>query len=159
MVRGWADRGRRRSRAELSSGYRVGARWDRRLRRNLKLKCRGKCATTRVRLAAWSAWPSGGPDGTSAAQASCALSRGCYGFCYFQALKKRDQTGYHTYTVTENRTNASDESITFYLDGSEHFSVSESQIGTSTWQAAFDHNMSVILDLAMGGGYPDGVCG
>ena len=69
------------------------------------------------------------------------------------------QTGYHTYTMIENRTNASDESITFYLDGNEYFSVSESQIGTSAWQAAFDHNMSVILDLALGGAYPDGVCG
>jgi hypothetical protein len=69
------------------------------------------------------------------------------------------QTGYHTYTMIENRTNASDESITFYLDGSQYFSVSESQVGTSTWQAAFDHNMSIIFDLAMGGGYPNGVCG
>jgi hypothetical protein len=58
-----------------------------------------------------------------------------------------------------NRTNTSDESITFYLDGNEYFSVSESQVGTATWQAAFDHNMSIIFDLAMGGGYPDGVCG
>jgi hypothetical protein len=68
------------------------------------------------------------------------------------------QSGYHTYTMILNRTNTSDESITFYLDGNEYFSVSESQIGTSTWQAAFDHNMSIILDLAMGGGYPNGVC-
>jgi hypothetical protein len=37
--------------------------------------------------------------------------------------------------------------------------VSESQIRTSTWQAAFDHNLSIIFDLAMGGGYPNGVCG
>jgi hypothetical protein len=69
------------------------------------------------------------------------------------------QSGYHTYTMILNRTNTSDESITFYLDGNEYFSVSESQVGTSTWQAAFDHNMSIIFDLAMGGGYPDGVCG
>src|SRR5580698_9100718 len=69
------------------------------------------------------------------------------------------QTGYHTYTMILNRTNASDESITFYLDGNQYFSVSESQVGTSTWQAAFDHNLSIILDLAMGGAYPNGVCG
>ena len=69
------------------------------------------------------------------------------------------QTGYHTYTMIENRTNASNESITFYLDGNQYFSVSESQVGTATWQAAFDHNMSIIFDLAMGGGYPDGQCG
>ena len=69
------------------------------------------------------------------------------------------QTGYHTYTMIENRTNASNESITFYLDGNQYFSVSESQVGTSTWQAAFDHNLSIIFDLAMGGGFPNGVCG
>ncbi len=68
------------------------------------------------------------------------------------------QTGYHTYTMIENRTNASNESITFYLDGTQYFSVSESQIGTSTWQAAYDHNLSIIFDLAMGGGFPNGVC-
>jgi hypothetical protein len=69
------------------------------------------------------------------------------------------QSGYHTYTMILNRTNTSAESITFYLDGNEYFSVSESQVGTSTWQAAFDHNLSIILDLAMGGSYPNGVCG
>ena len=68
------------------------------------------------------------------------------------------QTGYHTYTMILNRTNTSDESVTFYLDGNQYFSVSESQVGTSTWQAAFDHNLSIIFDLAMGGAYPDGVC-
>jgi hypothetical protein len=69
------------------------------------------------------------------------------------------QTGFHTYTVIVNRTNTSDESITWYLDGNEFYTVSESQVGTSTWQAAVDHNFSIIFDLAMGGGYPDGVCG
>jgi hypothetical protein len=68
------------------------------------------------------------------------------------------QGGYHTYTMILNRTDRSDESVTFYLDGAQYFSVTESQVGASTWQAAFDHNMSIILDLAMGGGYPNGVC-
>ena len=69
------------------------------------------------------------------------------------------QSGFHTYSMILNRTNTSNESITFYLDGNQYFSVSEGQIGTSTWQAAFDHNLSIILDLAMGGAYPNGVCG
>jgi ricin-type beta-trefoil lectin protein len=68
------------------------------------------------------------------------------------------QSGYHTYSMILNRTNTADESVTFYLDGNQYYSVSESQVGTSTWQAAFDHNLSIILDLAMGGGYPNGVC-
>jgi Ricin-type beta-trefoil lectin domain/Glycosyl hydrolases family 16 len=69
------------------------------------------------------------------------------------------QSGYHTYTMILNRANTSDESITFYLDGNPYFSVNENQVGAATWQAAFDHNLSIILDLAIGGGYPDGACG
>jgi hypothetical protein len=87
--------------------------------------------------------PCNEPDGIGSGLTSCS---GC-------------QSGYHTYTMILNRTNTSDESITFYLDGNAYFTVTESQVGTSTWQAAFDHNLSIILDLAMGGGYPDGVCG
>jgi len=69
------------------------------------------------------------------------------------------QSGFHTYSMILNRTNTSNESITFYLDGNAYFSVSESQVGTSTWQQAYDHNLSIIFDLAMGGGFPNGVCG
>jgi hypothetical protein len=86
--------------------------------------------------------PCNEPDGIGSGLVSCG---GC-------------QSGYHTYTMILNRTNTSDESITFYLDGNEYFSVTEAQVGTSTWQAAFDHNLSVILDLAMGGAYPNGNC-
>jgi hypothetical protein len=69
------------------------------------------------------------------------------------------QSGFHTYTMILDRTNTSAESITFYLDGSAYFSVNESQVGAATWQQAYDHNLSIILDLAMGGGFPNGVCG
>jgi len=68
------------------------------------------------------------------------------------------QSGYHTYTMILNRTNTANESITFYLDGNSYYTVTEAQVGTATWQAAFDHNLSIILDLAMGGSYPNGVC-
>ena len=87
--------------------------------------------------------PCNEPDGIGSGLTACS---GC-------------QSGYHTYTMILNRTNTSDESITFYLDGNPYFSVDEGQVGAATWQAAFDHNLSIILDLAIGGGYPDGVCG
>jgi beta-glucanase (GH16 family) len=87
--------------------------------------------------------PCNEPDGVGSGLTSCG---GCQG-------------GYRTYSMILNRTNPSDESVTFYLDGNKYFSVSESQVGTSTWQAAFDHNLSIILDLAMGGSFPDGQCG
>ena len=69
------------------------------------------------------------------------------------------QSGFHTYTMILDRTNTSAESITFYLDGAQYFTVTEGQVGAATWQQAFDHNLSIIFDLAMGGGFPNGVCG
>ncbi|MYS23294.1 Beta-glucanase, GH16 family [Streptomyces sp. DvalAA-14] len=69
------------------------------------------------------------------------------------------QTGFHTYAMVLDRTNTANESITFSLDGASYFTVTEGQVGASTWQQAFDHNLSIIFDLAMGGGFPNGVCG
>jgi hypothetical protein len=69
------------------------------------------------------------------------------------------QTGYNTYSIIVNRTSTSAESITWYLNGNQFFQVNESQVPVATWQAAVDHNFSIIFDLAMGGGYPNGVCG
>ncbi len=69
------------------------------------------------------------------------------------------QSGFHTYSMILDRTNTSAETITFYLDGSAYYTVTEAQVGTATWQAAFDHNQSIILDLAMGGAFPNAACG
>ncbi|HET9896296.1 MAG TPA: carbohydrate-binding protein [Streptosporangiaceae bacterium] len=69
------------------------------------------------------------------------------------------QTAFHTYTVIVNRTNTAAESITWFVDGTQFFQINESQVPTTTWQAAIDHNFSIIFDLAMGGGFPNGVCG
>ncbi len=58
-----------------------------------------------------------------------------------------------------DRRNAADEQIHWYLDGQEFFSVRESQVGAGVWAQAVDHGFSILLDLAMGGSYPDGNCG
>jgi hypothetical protein len=68
------------------------------------------------------------------------------------------QTSYNTYSVIVNRTNTSDESITYYLNGTAYYTVTESQVGTSAWEAAVDHGFFLILDLAMGGAYPNAIC-
>jgi hypothetical protein len=68
------------------------------------------------------------------------------------------QAGYHTYSVIVNRTNTSSESITWYVDGRAYFTVSEAQVGAATWKAAVDHGFFLILDVAMGGGFPDALC-
>ena len=69
------------------------------------------------------------------------------------------QTGYHTYSVIINRTNTSSESITWYLDGTAYFTVPESLVGTAAWQAAVDHGFFLLLDVAMGGAFPNAICG
>ncbi|MGI8449536.1 MAG: hypothetical protein DLM62_12560 [Pseudonocardiales bacterium] len=58
-----------------------------------------------------------------------------------------------------NRTNTSNESITYYLNGNAYYTVTESQVGTAAWQAAVDHGFFLILDLAIGGAYPNAICG
>lgn len=68
------------------------------------------------------------------------------------------QNRYNTYSVIVNRTNPTNESITWYLNGHAYHNVTESQVGTSTWQSAVDHGFFLILDLAIGGQYPDKVC-
>jgi hypothetical protein len=68
------------------------------------------------------------------------------------------QQGFHTYSVVIDRRNAGAQQIRWYLDGHEYFSVSESQIGASAWDAAVDHGFSILLSLAMGGTYPDNAC-
>ena len=68
------------------------------------------------------------------------------------------QTGFHTYTVIVDRTDPSAEQIRWYIDGRRFFQVSENQVDQAAWTAAVDHGYSIIFDLAIGGGFPDGVC-
>ncbi|HEY1488489.1 MAG TPA: glycoside hydrolase family 16 protein [Micromonosporaceae bacterium] len=69
------------------------------------------------------------------------------------------QTGYHTYSVIVDRTNTSAEQLRFYTDGALQLTVNESQVGTATWQAAVDHGFFAILNVAIGGAYPNAICG
>jgi F5/8 type C domain-containing protein/glycosyl hydrolase family 2 len=68
------------------------------------------------------------------------------------------QTGYHTYAEIIDRT-TSDEQVRFYQDNQQVWVVQESQVGIGTWQAAMDHGFFLSLDLAIGGAYPNTVCG
>ncbi|MGH6656262.1 MAG: discoidin domain-containing protein, partial [Actinocrinis sp.] len=67
-------------------------------------------------------------------------------------------TAYHTYSEIIDRSK-SDEQIRWYVDGTQFWQVSESQVGVATWQAAVDHGFFIIFDLAMGGSFPNGDCG
>jgi hypothetical protein len=68
------------------------------------------------------------------------------------------QTGYHTYSIIVDRTNTSAEQLRFYTDGNLQWTVSESQVPVATWQAAVDHGFFMILNVAIGGAYPNRIC-
>jgi beta-glucanase (GH16 family) len=68
------------------------------------------------------------------------------------------QQDFHTYSVIIDRRNAGNEQIRWYLDGRQFFSVSESRIGQAAWTAAVDHDFSILLNVAVGGGFPDAQC-
>jgi beta-glucanase (GH16 family) len=69
------------------------------------------------------------------------------------------QTGYHVYGLTIDRRNDAAQDIRWTIDGHQYFEVTESQVGRTAWTAAVDHGFSIILDLAMGGTFPDSACG
>jgi beta-glucanase (GH16 family) len=64
----------------------------------------------------------------------------------------------HAYSVIIDRRNEADQQIRWYLDSREFYSVSESQVGRAAWAEAVDHGFTIILDVAVGGSYPDIVC-
>jgi hypothetical protein len=44
------------------------------------------------------------------------------------------------------------------MDGRTIDTITEAEVGATAWRAAIDHGFFIILDLAMGGNYPDGEC-
>jgi hypothetical protein len=63
------------------------------------------------------------------------------------------QTGYHTYAMEYDRS-VSPEQIRWYLDGNNFFTVNANQVDATTWNNATHHGFFIILNVAMGGGFP-----
>jgi hypothetical protein len=63
------------------------------------------------------------------------------------------QTGFHTYAMEYDRS-VSPEQIRWYLDGSNFFTINANQVDATTWANATQHGFFVILNVAMGGGFP-----
>jgi beta-glucanase (GH16 family) len=68
------------------------------------------------------------------------------------------QTAFNTYSVIVDRTNPNAEFLEFLMDGKVEETVTEAEVGTANWKAAIDHGFFILLDLAMGGSYPDSDC-
>ncbi|MEU3860864.1 glycoside hydrolase family 16 protein [Streptomyces sp. NPDC028722] len=63
------------------------------------------------------------------------------------------QAGFHTYAMEWDRS-TSPEEIRFYLDGVNFHTVKANQVDATTWANATDHGYFLILNVAMGGGFP-----
>ncbi|MGI5459531.1 glycoside hydrolase family 16 protein [Streptomyces sp. CA-249302] len=63
------------------------------------------------------------------------------------------QSGFHTYTMEWDRS-VSPEAIRFYVDGTNYQTVTANQVDATTWANATNHGFFVILNVAMGGGFP-----
>jgi beta-glucanase (GH16 family) len=68
------------------------------------------------------------------------------------------QAGFHTYRVEIDRM-STPEQIRWYVDGQQYWQVSSTDPGmdATTWANAVHHAFFIILDVAMGGGFPDNV--
>ncbi|MFD5008801.1 glycoside hydrolase family 16 protein [Streptomyces chartreusis] len=64
------------------------------------------------------------------------------------------QAGFHTYRMEWDRSTSVEE-IRFYLDGVNFHTVRANQVDATTWANATNHGFFVILNVAMGGGFPD----
>ncbi|MEU6257841.1 glycoside hydrolase family 16 protein [Streptomyces sp. NPDC047043] len=64
------------------------------------------------------------------------------------------QSGFHTYTMEWDRS-VSPEAIRFYVDGVNYHTVTASQVDATTWANATNHGFFLILNVAMGGAFPD----
>ncbi|WP_406305431.1 glycoside hydrolase family 16 protein [Streptomyces sp. NBC_00885] len=65
---------------------------------------------------------------------------------------------FHTYAVEWDRS-ARPERVSWYVDGRRYHSVSSAQMNEATWEAATGHGHFILLNLAIGGGFPKAIAG
>ncbi|WP_395108410.1 glycoside hydrolase family 16 protein [Actinomadura sp. SCN-SB] len=69
------------------------------------------------------------------------------------------QAGMHAYTFEWDRS-VSPEQLRWYVDGEQYHSVSESRLDATTWANMTGHGgYFLLLNVAMGGAFPNGVAG
>jgi hypothetical protein len=60
---------------------------------------------------------------------------------------------FHTYTIEWDKS-VTPETIRWFLDGTEFFSINSTRVDATTWANATNHPYFILFDLAMGGGFP-----
>ena len=70
------------------------------------------------------------------------------------------QTGFHSYSVIVDRRNPGGaEQLRFYTDDVLQYTVNQAQVPADTWTTAVDHGFFMILNVAIGGSFPNALCG
>ncbi len=64
------------------------------------------------------------------------------------------QAAFHTYSMEWDRS-VSPEAIRFYVDGANYHTVTANQVDATTWANATNHGFFIILNVAMGGAFPN----
>ncbi|WP_165984923.1 glycoside hydrolase family 16 protein [Streptomyces sp. YIM 98790] len=69
------------------------------------------------------------------------------------------QSAFHTYRFEWDRS-SSPHTLRWFVDGQEYHSLNQNQFDATTWSDMTDHaGYFLLLNLAMGGAFPDGVAG
>jgi beta-glucanase (GH16 family) len=68
------------------------------------------------------------------------------------------QSAFHTYRFEWDQS-VSPNQLRWYVDGQQFHSVSQSQLPADTWNQMTSHGYFILLNVAMGGSFPDGVAG
>lgn len=63
------------------------------------------------------------------------------------------QAGFHTYAMEWDRS-TSPQAIRFSVDGNNYFTMTSDRVDATTWTNATNHGFFIILNVAMGGGFP-----
>jgi hypothetical protein len=70
------------------------------------------------------------------------------------------QSAFHTYRFEWDATNGAAEQLRWYVDGQQFHTINEAQLPAATWTNMTSHaGYFILLNVAMGGGFPNGVSG
>lgn len=70
------------------------------------------------------------------------------------------QGNFHTYTLEVDRSDAAGEVLTWFLDGEQFWSVSKTDVNDeNAWTSGIHNTYFLILNIAVGGAFPDGAYG
>lgn len=69
------------------------------------------------------------------------------------------QGNFHTYTLEVDRTDASLEAVRWYFDNKLYWQVTSTQVDETAWSDAIHTSYFIILNMAIGGSFPDKVYG